>query len=351
MGINIDKIKSIIGNPESNNLEYKSVLPDSHTLAKYICAFSNTEGGVILIGFKEAVDGKIHTVGISKDFNASQILYKAIEVLNPKPIVDSGYIKVNDKEIFAIDVSVSQKEVFYGQLKYYRNQDKIMSSEEKTKETVNLNTSLDKTYKQMLSYAKITTVSLKEFFNSIKNYIYLLNDAEKFTEQRTIIEKLVFSATADNFEKYLSDLLYEIYLAQPSTLKNDAKILSTKEVLDCDDMTAFIEYLAKKKIYSLGKGSIKGFLKDNKQISTLEALSKNEEDQIEKILQIRHLFTHRNGIVDEKFNRHYSNSFRIGEYFKLSINEISEYMLVLIDAAANISRKAIEKFNLNIDNN
>ena len=100
-----------------------------------------------------------------------------------------------------------------------------------------------------------------------------------------------YSSFADNFETYLSDLLYEIFLAQPETLKSQQQV-TIKEVLDCSDLQEFVNYWANKQIGKLQKGSVKGFIEDNQQIKKLDAIDKPTQHEIEKILQIRHLYSH-----------------------------------------------------------
>jgi hypothetical protein len=49
-----------------------------------------------------------------------------------------------------------------------------------------------------------------------------------------MLMRILFSSIADTFETFMSDLLYEVYLAKPETLKSDAPV-TVKEVLDCAD--------------------------------------------------------------------------------------------------------------------
>ena len=51
--------------------------------------------------------------------------------------------------------------------------------------------------------------------------------------------RILFSSCADNFETFLSDLLYEIYLANPNTLKSNQQV-TIKEIIDCPDMQEFV---------------------------------------------------------------------------------------------------------------
>jgi predicted HTH transcriptional regulator len=75
-----------IGQPESELLEYKAVLPPAATIAQSVCAFGNTNGGAIVMGV--AADGKqIMINGLSDEFRAVQITRKAIDLLSPTPTV------------------------------------------------------------------------------------------------------------------------------------------------------------------------------------------------------------------------------------------------------------------------
>ena len=45
--------------------------------------------------------------------------------------------------------------------------------------------------------------------------------------------------------------------------------MTVKDVLDCSDMQEFISRYAKEKLKKLQRGSVKGFISDNKQIKSL----------------------------------------------------------------------------------
>src|SRR5581483_5912587 len=91
-----------IGQPESELLEYKAVLPPAATVAQLICAFANTKGGAIVLGVVE--NGKQVIVnGLSDEFRAVQITRKAIDLLSPAPAVHYDYIVHQGKRLFVIE--------------------------------------------------------------------------------------------------------------------------------------------------------------------------------------------------------------------------------------------------------
>ena len=112
------------------------------------------------------------------------------------------------------------------------------------------------------------------------------------------------------------------------------------------DSQEFVEYWAKQKLSKLQKGSVKGFIKENKQISDLKVLNEAKQNEIEKILQIRHLYSHRNGIVDEKFLQYFAGEFILNSEHQMSINEICDTLCYLADVVDQIDLAATTKYKL-----
>jgi hypothetical protein len=111
-------------------------------------------------------------------------------------------------------------------------------------------------------------------------------------------------------------------------------------------MDEVIKMIANRRVRTLQKGSVKGFVKDNNQISGLDAMSKKEIDEIEKTLQIRHLYAHRNGIVDEGFLLYFRGQYPSGTEHKLSMDEVFDKYTFLASIIDKIDRAAIGKYEL-----
>ena len=156
-------------------------------------------------------------------------------------------------------------------------------------------------------------------------------------QEGKILTRILFSSCVDNFEGYLSDLLFEIYLAKPETLKSKQEV-TVEEVLNCSDIQEFVRYYAKQKLIKLQKGSVKAFISENKQISALKVIDKPNEMKIEAILQIRHLYAHRNGIVDEKFRQYYPAVALYSEH-AMAVDEICNELLYLAKTVDSMDRK------------
>jgi hypothetical protein len=122
--------------------------------------------------------------------------------------------------------------------------------------------------------------------------------------------------------------------------------VTIEEVLNCSDLQEFEMYWANKKISKLHKGSVKGFINDNQQIKNLNVFDKTIQDEIERILQIRQLYAHRNGVVDEKFLQFFTGLFTLNSEHQMSISEICDKLCYLSEVANKIDLAAISKYNL-----
>jgi len=351
--INKDVVESLLEKQESNSLEFKAVLPPSRLLAKLISSFANTEGGYLLLGVLGTNDIK----GLSGDFYATDTVHKAIDLLNPKPIVNYEYLDIQGKRIFVIKVEKSNTDILFSEDKYIREDDKtILISTEEDFFTSTSYPKLSEIYSTLNEQSENATEAKKKYFKHIQSILKIMDDLKRIlypnnidmstsNQEGKILSRILYSSFADNFETYMSDLLYEIFLAKPETLKSKQTV-TIREVLNCTDLQDFIEYWAKQKIGKLQKGSVKGFIKDTPQIENLEVLEDNEIKEIDKLLQIRHLYSHRNGVVDDKFLKYFPNIAELNSEFTMSINNIVQKLEYFIDVVNRLDNKAIEIYSL-----
>lgn len=350
MSIDLSKI---IGQPESETLEYKAVLPPAKTIAQIVTAFANTKGGVIILGVLEK--GKtIEVVGLSEDFRANAIVHRAIDLLTPKPNIEYSYNTHEGKRIYVIEVEPSNNEVSL-EGKVYKREGALSKLANPVQ--VEPKTSTYKGIEEL--HSKLQVESHTEAYSNFKNHyqsvLNLLSDLKSILypespskptpiEEGKILMRILFSSCADNFETYLSDLLYEIYLAKPETLKSE-EMVTVKEVLDCSDIQEFINYFARKKLNKLKRGSVKAFIEENKQIEKLNAVSISEQKEVEKILQIRHLYAHNNGLADEKFIKYFP-SYKLNDPHEMTLDMMLDHLDYLVNIVQNIDTAAIKKFKL-----
>lgn len=342
-----DEIASLIGQPANATLEYKPVLPPSKTIAKIICAFANTNGGYIILG----VTNELEINGLSEDFHANAITHKAIDILSPKPQIHYQYVSYQGKKLYIIKVEKSDSKIYLEGAIYEREgaSTKLSNPVEITfnlngfQRIKEINLQLG-TYKVNATNAKIRLIehyqSILKIMDDLGTLLYPADvNMPTDNQEGKILSRILYSSFVDNFETYLSDLLYEIFLANPATLKSKQQV-SIEEVLNCTDLQEFVKYWAKEKLGKLQKGSVKGFIKENKQIRDLEIIDDVIQDEIEKILQVRHLYAHRNGIVDEKFLQFFTGEFAANTEYKMTINQICDKLLYLAEIVDKIDHKA-----------
>lgn len=340
---------------ESDVLEYKAVLPPSKAIAQIISSFANTNGGLLILGVTEI--GGLKVSGLSEDFRATSITHKALDLLSPRPIVDYGYVQYDGKKLFAITVKKSPVVISVEGRVYKRESAKTILANPVSNifsqggypRIATINTSLE-LLKQGTTESKFRILehyqSLIKIIDSLKPLLYPQTPAFCTGDKEgKVLTRIMYSSIVDNFETYLSDVLFEIYLAKPQTLKSE-QLVKVEDVLNCSDIQEFITFWAKQKVGKLQKGSIKGFISDNKQIKDLNAMDIPTQNEIEKILQIRHLYAHRNGIVDDKFIKYFPVGYVYGAEHQLSTDEILNKIEYLSDIVDKIDKAAINKYHL-----
>lgn len=345
---------SIIGQPSGEKLEYRAVLPPSRTVGQLIAGFANSEGGVIVLGIAQRNGARLQVLGLSEDFRANSIVHKAIDMLNPAPAVRYYYANFQDKRVYLIDVAPSSNQVSIEGKVFKRigSQTILQNAPVVAVRETSYHKILELARKLNITQTSEAMGSFLEHYRSVLNIISDLNsllyplspDIPTDNTEGKILMRILFSSCADNFETYLSDLLYEIYLSKPETLKSDETV-TIKEVLDCVDLQEFTNYFAKKKLSKLKRGSVTAFLSENKQIEKLNAVSTEQQKEIERILQIRHLYAHNNGITDEKFLKYFPE-YNLNDQHEMSVDKMLVYLDYLSTVVAQIDTAAINKFNL-----
>lgn len=344
-------------NEGSSLVDLRPILVPSRQLAQMVAGFSNTEPGYIVFGVKRKPKGGYDITGLTSDFNVSAITNKALDLLSPRPHVDYGFHNLRGQQVFIIAVPISPVPAFLEGKKYVRNAGRTMDADE-----------------QLFTFNSAGEVKFREINNKLAAYKATMTDAKSRviahfqgalkimdnlamllypnglniptdSYEGKILTRILFASVVDNFEIYLSDVLYEIWLANPNSLKGPATV-TLEQVLNCADIEDFIKFYAKDKISKMKKGSVKTFIKDNKLISDLNIFTPAHIDEVESILQIRHLYAHSNGIIDEHFLKSYRGALTVGNDYLLSTGDILEKLDYLSEIIDQTDSAAITKYNL-----
>jgi hypothetical protein len=342
-----------IGQPESELLEYKAVLPPAATIAQLVCAFANTQGGAIVMGVVEDGNGIVLN-GLSDEFRAVQITSKAIDLLSPRPVVIYDYVVHNSKRLFVIEVQQSSKEVLFGGKVYVRTGDRTALKQAAPANPLT-EPGIERLRTALADDRQACTEARAKLLDHYESVLRILDDLRPLTYPRgsgvptdsaegKMLMRILFASCADTFETFMSNLLYQIYLAKPETLKSDAPV-KVKDVLDRADMEEFITWYAKEKLKKLQRGSVKGFIAENPTIKSLNAFDDTRVDEIEKLLQIRHLYTHQNGIVDDKFRRYFPAT-NVNDEYRMSLDDFLKSFEYLANAVEAVDEEARRVFRL-----
>jgi len=82
------------------------------------------------------------------------------------------------------------------------------------------------------------------------------------------------------------------------------------------------------------------------QLKALNALDEGQQDEIERILQVRRLYSHRNGIVDEKFLKYFPGEFELNKEHAMSVAKMLEKLEYLAVTVDRIDVVAIAQYSL-----
>lgn len=354
--INSEEINDLIGQGEGPNLEFNSVFPPPSVIARTIAAFANSDGGILVIG----VDEEFHVIGLEDGVQSSAIIEAALDRIDPRPYVQHFPVELNGRLIYAIEIErsqnrhVTENNVFLREGAVTRSQAPsgiIEDSKEITSEMLGqLNEAIN-------SEAKLGTEAKMRFLRQFRSIYKIADISTKLlcpsgsdrpsnSFNGKALMRLLLASLVDTFELYFTDLLYEIHLARPETLKSNVPV-KVKEVLDCQNMTEFIQLAAEKRTQDLKRGHINEFVKSFKQSTDFDLFLNDESEQVNDIIEVRHLYTHSNGIIDNRFlSRRRERKFRPGDEHTMALDAVIEAALTFLNITSRTDNKAVNKYSL-----
>lgn len=103
-------LSGIISQGENEEVEFKEDLGNIQSIARTICAFGNSNGGVLLVGVKD--DGKIS--GIKSGFDIiQQKISSIVENIFPTPNIELQRVELDEKSIVAVIIQSAYQNSYF----------------------------------------------------------------------------------------------------------------------------------------------------------------------------------------------------------------------------------------------
>ena len=99
------QIIKILSRPEGPNLEFKKQASQPDIMARLIAALSNSEGGNVLLGI--GAQGAV--LGVPNLDDAMSKIHVALDLIKPRPQVETSVEMIDGKAVVLIDISKSDK--------------------------------------------------------------------------------------------------------------------------------------------------------------------------------------------------------------------------------------------------
>lgn len=185
---------------------------------------------------------------------------------------------------------------------------------------------LERQMDEFLKKSRLSKADEKRF-NKIGSKVEDLTDIDIFVPVQMklfrqfpeLVRILGLSHLVTIFEGYLTDIIQEILLAHPDTLKS-GKQLTAEEVLILGGRKQIVRYLAEKEVEELQRSPFQKVVKyfDDKFNINLNA-SVVSPEQITEILATRNIHIHNKGVVNRRFQKLVkSSTLKLGTYKRIT---------------------------------
>ena len=91
-----DTLEHLIGQPEGQTLEYKTVVPPPSLIARIVASFANSDGGFLICGVRD----DLAIQGIADEVPAPSIVDSALARLRPRPTVNQYFVEIEGKRLY-----------------------------------------------------------------------------------------------------------------------------------------------------------------------------------------------------------------------------------------------------------
>lgn len=180
----------------------------------------------------------------------------------------------------------------------------------------------------------------------------LLNHRIKLEQDtQKALNRMYITSTVSCFEVFIQDLLYEIFVHYPDTLRSN-KTITYEEILMHPNMDSLVSYMAQLESSKSTEGIAKEYLMRIAKrfgINGIEDLIKTGiiQEGIENLVGIRNVIVHSGGVVDAAYIRRYPQSgFQEGECIEVTSQDIANISETVRLVVGVIESLVTQKFQL-----
>lgn len=189
----------------------------------------------------------------------------------------------------------------------------------------------------------------KQDFERIKNNPRpAFNRLHSFSEYQS--ESMVIRLV-DNYLAFLSESIQSCMLKKPELLSSKEQV-RTEDILRFASRKDLIDFLVNRKINHLSYGGLKGIEKFlTSRLGLSLANTSEQRDQINIAIELRNIYTHNRGVVNELFMSRLASTkhdygFREGERFHADYDEVVKIANGLFDSATRLDSESASKFEI-----
>lgn len=177
---------------------------------------------------------------------------------------------------------------------------------------------------------------------SLKN---LVASSSRMYRRRVVIDSV------DNYLSYLADMAALVMRRRPETLRAHSEVL-VADVLVHESMDEFVEWLSEREVARLTMRGLPDVADHfDRRFGLAIARTASDIELLKCATLVRNLFTHRRGVVDERFltaMRSFPavNPGAVGELWEVPKEFATRVLVAAVDAVAHIEQSASLKFGL-----
>ena len=108
--MDIENLKKIIEEGETVEVEFKQSFHSSQEIAKIICAFANTQGGLLILGVNDG--GKVEGIKENLD-TVQQKISQSSATIHPNPLMNIDIYSIENKKVIVVAAHKADSSVFH----------------------------------------------------------------------------------------------------------------------------------------------------------------------------------------------------------------------------------------------